>query len=83
MKSEKSVTVKSRTKGVFKGDVLKDLRLKKDLSVYALHQLSGVGQAQIYRMEKGEYARPCFEVVASLAHCLGVSTDVFVNQMAL
>lgn len=63
--------------------VLKDLRLQKKLSAYALARLSGIGEDVIHKLEKGKYARPTFDTVAALAFALEVSTDVFVNPMSL
>lgn len=68
---------------VFNGLVLKDLRIKKNLSVYELSKLSGMDKAKIHRLEKGTILEPRYGSVAAIALALEVSMDVFTNKLSL
>lgn len=68
---------------VFNHVLLKDLRIKKNLSVYELGKLSGVNESYIHKLEKAKMNRPTFSVVASLALALETSTDSFIRPFSL
>ena len=58
------------------GDRLRELRLKKGLTVTELAELSGMTQPTISRLETGGRS-PSWETVIRLAEALGVPTDSF------
>lgn len=68
---------------VFNAEKLKDLRIGLKLSCYELAQNSGVEKKYVYSLEKKSIKRPSFDTVAKLARALGVSTDVFINEINL
>jgi len=74
---------KEKKSPVFNAAKLKDLRLQSKLSVYKLCEISGVNESKIHKIEKGVIKEPTFATVAAIARALGVSNDVFVNELCL
>jgi transcriptional regulator with XRE-family HTH domain len=75
--------IDSKKQPVFNADILKDLRIKKNMSCYELAAKCGVEKKYIYCLEKKSMKRPSFDTVAKIAYALDVNTDVFINKLSL
>lgn len=68
---------------VFNHILLKDIRIKKGLTVYELARMSGIGESMLHKLENRGIVRPTFDTVASISRALDLRTDDFVLEMAL
>lgn len=57
----------------------KNLRLKKEFSVYRLSKASDISENYIHKIERGE-SQPSVYVLEKLLACLGVTPAEFLNE---
>lgn len=68
---------------VFDMGKLKDLRIKKGMSCAKLASEAGVHRKYIHCLEKGTSKDPSYSTVARFSRALGVSMDIFMNELSL
>ncbi len=62
-------------KPVFKPEVLRRLRVRRQLTQQDLANLAKLSLGQVNRLERGEVQQPHFDTVRQLAEVLGVESD--------
>lgn len=63
------------------GSRLNSIRINKGLTKYRLAKLSGISQAYIYRVERGEIKNPRRDTLQKLAYGLGISLTELIGEV--
>ncbi len=62
------------------GDTIKELRIKKDLTIANLAKLAGVDENYLQSIEENHFMYPSFEFLDRVSSVLGVSADTFIYE---
>ena len=65
------------------GEYLRNLRLKKGLSLDKLQEISGVTASYVFRLEHGTKKAPSIPIAKNLAKALGVPKTVFLSKLGI
>jgi len=64
------------------GEKIRELRLKKGLSLEKLGELTDTSKSYIWELENRKSANPTADKLAKISHALGVTTDYLTNDEA-
>ena len=68
---------------MIKGEVIKELRQAKKLSLRELAELTGISASYLSKVEAGERKGPSYAIVLQIANALGVTANVIMDEEVL